>query len=77
MKKLLGLMHDTSGKTNRIKLRVQEFTDEIKRTNPEFLNKKLTNNENLTIAFYLRDIKNQAENLDKVLDNFYLENKDE
>ena len=70
-------MHDTSGKTNRIKLRVQEFTDEIKRTNPEFLNKKLMNNENLTIEFYLRDIQNQAENLDKVLDNFYLENKDE
>lgn len=76
MNKLLSLMHDTSGQTNRIRLRAEEFYNEIKKVNPDFLNQKLTKNENLTIDFFLIDIKNSVERLEKTLDAFYLANKE-
>ncbi len=77
MKKNLALMHDTSGKTNRIKLRVDEMVDFLAKNFPQVLETPLPENLNLTGAFFLRDIKNQAIALDKVLDEFYIANKHE
>lgn len=74
-KNLLALMHDTSGKTNRIKLRVKEFMKEIESHAPELLKRKVTGNDGLPMSFYLEDIKNMAERLDEVLDKFYVHNK--
>jgi len=71
----LALMHDTSGKTARIKLRVDEMLDFLSKNFPQVLETTLPENSKLRADFFLNDIKNQAIALDKVLDAFYVANK--